>query len=696
MVEHIQTELPFWLASIGLMLAIFLSFWSYSGKRNRELFSVGLRFFLGFLRGLGFFILFILFIGLYWKKQSSVNEKPLYVIAIDNSKSIIAGNDSLERINELKLIINAVSEEIGDKFDIKKIKFGEDVSLLNDLDFSDKSTNFGKLFKYLRSSFYTQPVSELLLITDGISTTGQSFISSNSLWPHPMSVIGLGDTTESVDLRIEDVIVNDLVYLNSRFPIDIIVQAEKSQQNLATLELSVSGKLLADTVIVLDRFDGKGQVSLIVEASELGNQVYEISLAPLDNEQNLYNNTRKIAIEVVDQKHQAILIFQSPNPDIRIIEETLTESGNYDLTIWPVDLGVPNFNDYQVAIVYQLPGSGSNEDAIITKLIQSELNTLIITGPKTSLTKLGSHYDVIAFPNDRKLNEDFSGKINEQFDLFLLPENLSEFLSEMPPLRAPLTGIELNGQATVLLRQTIKGVELSDPLVWFMRNGNAKIGFWWGEGLWRWNLFEYLSYGDHFYTKSLVSAVINFLAVDELEDPLKIDVPGSISSFEKLVFKARLYNESFEMINTPDLYIDLAFPDGTKRKLEFRKLDGKYWLDIDQLIPGQIEYKCYTHISNQEYSKSGVIQVLETALENLDTRARFDDLRTFANQKGGEFFTLDQQSELLTYIGKLDTDQSSLYNENRWVNLLNWNYLLFIIVFIFGMEWILRRRSGTR
>lgn len=696
MTQQIQTELPVWLASIGLMLAILLSLWSYSGKRNRELFSKTLRVSLAVLRGLGFFLVFILFIGFLWKKQSTVHPKPIYVIAVDNSESMLVGKDSLKRISDMNAFLESAQVELEQRFIVQSYAFGTDVSTAANFSFTDQSTNFGKLFSHLRASYYTKSVKELLLITDGISTAGSGLMSSESLWPFPVSVMAIGDTTETVDLRIEEVLVNDLVYQNSKFPVDVLFHADKSNQEQVRLTFSKADQVIIDTLVFLDPIDGKGRVTLMIEASDLGNQVYELSLAPLTNEINLFNNKRTIAIEVVKQKHQALLLYYSPNPDIRIIEETLSESGRFELTTWSLDRGEPEFDDYQVAIVYLLPSIQTNDDAILSRLKQSGINTLFIVGPGTSLPELENHFDIISFPDDRRSGENFSGIYNEQFNLFLLPDNLSGFLSEMPPLRAPLTGISLNSQSSVLLYQQIKGVDLHDPLIWFMRNGNSKIGFWWGEGLWRWNMFEYLTFGDTFYTKSMILAIVNYLTVNDIDDPLKIDVQSSVSSFESLVWKAKLFNESFELINYPDLYLDLILPDGEIRKMEFRKLGGKYRLELNHLMPGQYVYHCYTQISNKEIRKSGVVQVLETPLENLDIQARYSDLSQLANSKGGEFFTEFQKSELLYYLGHLEGDNVPSFIESRWVNLLNWRYLLFIIVFLFSLEWILRRRSGTR
>jgi len=694
--QQIQTELPLWLASIGLILAIFLSIWSYSGKRNRELFTKTLRASLAVLRGLGFFIVFILFIGFLWKKQATVNPKPVYLIAVDNSKSILFGKDSSKQLSELNAFLESADDVLNDRFIVQHYIFGTDINREERPSFNEQSTNFGKLFTNLRDNYYTEAVRELLLITDGISTAGASLMSSQSEWPFPVSVMAVGDTSESVDLRFEDILVNDLVYQNSKFPVDVLLQADQSNQKQVELRFTKGDEVIIDTLINLDPVDGKGRVSLMVEAPDLGSQVYELSLVPLVNESNLFNNKRTIAIEVVKQKHQAILIYYSPNPDIRVIEEILTESGRFDLTTWQIDQGEPDFNNYQVAIVYQLPSMHANENAIFSRLIQSGINSLFIVGPETSLPELENHFDIISFPNDNKFNENFDARLNEQFNLFLLNGDLNAYLLKMPPLRAPFSGISLKSQSSVLLYQQINGIDMNAPLIWFMENGKSKIGFWWGEGLWRWDMFEYLTFGDDYYTRSIISSIVNYLIISDIDDPLKVDVPVSISNFESLTWKAKLYNESFELITYPDLYLDLFSPDGTIRKMEFRKLDGEYWLELDHLKPGQYAYQCHTMVLNKEIQKSGIVQVLETPLENLDTQARFSDLRQLADIKRGKFFSENQKSELLKYLGRVEGENIPAYRESRWVNLLNWRYLLFIIVLLFSMEWILRRWSGTR
>ncbi len=696
MTEQIQTDFPIWLVSIGLILAIFLSLWSYSGNRNEDLFTNSRRYLLIVLRGLGFFLVFVLFIGFLWKKQSTVKQKPIYVIAVDNSQSMLIGQDSMNLVTNVNDLIKSVNEKLGDRFEVHKLEFGTQVSAHEELSFSEQTTNFGLLFSHLNNTYFKQAVKELLLITDGISTAGQNLKGAQSKWPFPISVLAVGDSSKSIDLRIGEVLVNDLVYLNSMFSIDVVVQAEESNQEQVSIELRHHDEFVADTMINLDPVDGKGRTSFLVEATEIGNQVYTLAVEPLSNEVNEYNNSKTIALEVIEQKHQAIILYHTANPDIRFFEETLEESGKFDLTSWPISKGMPDFDAYQLAIVYQLPTNQVNDEAIFAGLIQSGINALMVVGPETSLIELEQHLDIISFPANRQVGEDFGGRLNEQFNLFIFPDNLSEFLSEMPPLRAPLSGISMKTPSSNFVTQIIKDIDLNVPLIWFARNGSSKLCFWWGEGLWRWNMYEYLKFGEHYFTRNMTSSILNYLTINDITDPLKIDVPGSISSFEKLTWKASLYNESFEMINYPDLFMDLILPDGETRKLEFRKLDGKYWLDQDQLIPGQYIYHCYTTLSNTEIRKSGVVQVLETALENLDSQARFSDLQIVSKQKGGRFFPLSQKSDFIDSLDEVEAGETASFKESQWVNLLNWQLFLFFIIILFSLEWLLRRWSGTR
>ena len=222
MIEQIQTELPIWLAPIGLVLAIFLSWLSYSGPRSKELFSLTWRWILGSIRAVAFFLVILLLIGVLWKIERSIEEKPQLLIAVDQSLSINSFLDSLQ----IDKTLTTLSEQIDDQYIVVSYGFGETVvDYESDRD-AFETTNFTTLFSYLNRVYANQAVDELLLISDGIYTAGADPALAAEAFPYPVSVWALGDTTRYPDIRITGVQANDVVYADSPFPVEILIASD--------------------------------------------------------------------------------------------------------------------------------------------------------------------------------------------------------------------------------------------------------------------------------------------------------------------------------------------------------------------------------------------------------------------------------------------------------------------------------------
>ena len=326
MIEQIQTELPIWLASLGLMLAIFLSLFSYSGKKARELFTLPKRVLLGLLRGITVFLIFILFMGFLWKSRTEIREKPIALVALDNSSSMVSTADSLlvkASVNKLLGDLQALAD---DELELKIYSFGNSIGSGVNPDFQDKQTNFGQLFDHLTTTYLHRPVQELLIISDGIYTSGPDPSTAARKFPFPVSVWAVGDSVPMPDLKITGVRVNDVVYANTKFPVDIKVEGIDLDQYQVRLSLSSEGQALVDTIMSVDPIDGIGNVSLHIDFSKIGNHVFDVSVEPFANESNLHNNKRSYAVEVIDEKIKVILLYHNPHPDVRVIKSNLEKT----------------------------------------------------------------------------------------------------------------------------------------------------------------------------------------------------------------------------------------------------------------------------------------------------------------------------------------------------------------------------------
>ena len=114
----------------------------------------------GILRFLSVFGLLLLLVNPKWTQVSYYNEKPSLAIAVDNSKSVAhLGYDS--QVGEVVKRFRE-SELLNDNFDVQLFKFGDELRLLDSLDYTDKQTNLANAFHSLQPLYkncllYTSP-----------------------------------------------------------------------------------------------------------------------------------------------------------------------------------------------------------------------------------------------------------------------------------------------------------------------------------------------------------------------------------------------------------------------------------------------------------------------------------------------------------------------------------------------------------
>jgi hypothetical protein len=127
----------------------------------------------------------------------------------------------------------------------------------------------------------------IVLISDGIYNTGTSPLYSPGRVP--ISTIGVGDTTNRVDLVLKNVAYNKITYQGNKFPVraEVIVQELPNQK--VTISVLKNGKVLST------QQKDSGTNSFLgfdfsIEALEKGIQRLDVVVEPVRGEASLKNN----------------------------------------------------------------------------------------------------------------------------------------------------------------------------------------------------------------------------------------------------------------------------------------------------------------------------------------------------------------------------------------------------------------------
>ena len=124
------------------------------------------------LRFLSVTIISFLLLDVFIKHSINETEKPIIIIAQDNSTSIIAGKDSLDiktnYINSLADFTKAIKE----KYDVKLYQFDSESKPSETFDFKGKETDISNVINDIENNYSNSNIGAIILATDGIYNKG--------------------------------------------------------------------------------------------------------------------------------------------------------------------------------------------------------------------------------------------------------------------------------------------------------------------------------------------------------------------------------------------------------------------------------------------------------------------------------------------------------------------------------------------
>ena len=92
--------------------------------------------------------------------------------------------------------------------------------------------------------------------------------------------------------------------------------------------------------------------------------------------------------------------------------------------------------------------------------------------------------------------------------------------------------------------------------------------------------------------------------------------------------EAQLYNESYELINEPDVSIILKNQNGEEFPQAFNKTSNAYILKTDKLPVGNYSYTASTVWQGKKYNAGGAFTIQPLQLENMETTSQPSGIET--------------------------------------------------------------------
>lgn len=694
----VTTEYSLWLALICLLLAAAGSWFLYrnnkldlSGKRGKYVLWM-----LHAFRFLSLFIISFLLLGPLLKVILRNTEKPVLLFAVDQSASIVSTKDSAFYRTAFMKEMQDLKQDLSDDYEVVWWNFGKEITNENTTAFDQKQTNIANVLSEARNTYNGQNLGAVVLVSDGIYNDGSNPLYETRNISSPVYTIALGDTNQRKDLLVKNVRHNQVVYSGNIFPLQIDVAAFGCANSNTQLSVSHKGKTLITQNIGINSNQYFKTLQVDLEAKESGTQHYTVNLSRLTNEATYVNNTFDVFVNVVNGKQKVLILANTPHPDLGAYEKAIGANENYEVKTHLVtqDQAQPDIAQYNLVVLHQLPGWKGEGLSIIRQIKEKQVPMLIVLGTQTGLNYLSQLDQTVSVSAARASVNDAQAVFNPNFSLFTLTDEEVAHIQKFPPLLSPFGNYRINTEADILLKQQIGYVKTDYPLIVFGKGAGSKAAWICGEGFWKWRLADY-ELSKQQTTQTLAGKMVQFLAAKKDQSLFRITSKKRFDENERIVMDAEVYNESYELINTPEVSITIESAGKRSFNYTFSKKGKAYTLDAGILAPGTYTYVAKATIGSKLVQQKGSFTVVPLQVEYIQTVADHQLLNELSSRTNGAMFYPNQLAELKNALQQNETIKPVIYKKEELKSWINLKWLFVFIVAMMSVEWFVRKWNGS-
>ena len=653
---------------------------------------------LGLLRFVSTSLLCLLLLSPLLRSEQTERRKPVVVMAQDASQSVAMG---MKDTAAFQAAWAALREQLAEQYEVQNLRFGEKIEPTAEVAFGDRKTNITEALQHVYDLYSNQNLGAVILASDGIYNQGANPVYADIKLNAPLFTVALGDTTRKKDLNLSRVFHNRLVYLGDKFSIQADLSALRAAGSSTVLTVSkIDGKSsreLTRETIAIDKNDYFSTRELLLDADKAGVQRYRISVSSLAGEVTLANNSREIFVEVLDARQKILLLANAPHPDISAIRQSLSEGLNNEVTIAYADNFTGEIKAFDLIILHQLPSLRHDISNLSKQLILQRKPVWFILGEQTQLPRFNQAQSMLSVMARNQSVNETQATVAPDFSLFTLDEPLRRFLPNLPPLYAPFGEYTAGANTSTLLYQRIGKVDTRYPLLVFGEQQGVRTAVLTATGIWQWRLFDFLDSENHSRLDQLIGKTVQYLSVKDDKRRFRVLLPKNLfDETEAVTFDAELYNQSYELINSPDANLIVThLGDGKEYNFTFNRSGRAYALSAGILPVGSYRFRASVNTGAEKLDFEGQFSVQPIQLEQFITTADHSMLQLLSENYGGRRLSVEQLGQLPDWLAKESTLKPIIYSTITTRSVIHLKWIFFLILLLLSVEWFSRRYFGA-
>jgi uncharacterized membrane protein len=740
--------LPVWqLVLVGLLLGAYLGYQIWALRRKAAtwvaLVVTGLR--------LLAFALIIAFLTNPTVLLQTLQKIPIpLAVLVDSSESMalpaadVGEGSRLQQGKDVLLRGNRpLLEALARDFDMRLYRFDERARAIGrdelaSLNPDGRATDIMQGLLDVQQEYRDTPLAGMLVMSDGIVTAGSVGVDAAKQGGMPVVTIGLGDPERYRDIQITGVEAPNFAFLHSAVDIEVTVKSWGYKGQVIPLVLKQEGRILSTTSLVLDADRTTRRATFTMTPKEVGRYRLSIETPVQVGELLRTNNQRDFQLQVRRDKIRVLVVSGRPSWNYRFLRRALKSDPSVDLISFII-LRTPtdavNVPDDQLSLI-PFPTNRlfteelGNFDLLIfdnfsyllyfPMLYLENIRKFVAEGGAFAMFGGDQSFDLGGFTNTPieeilpiSLERLGQGYVYGRVKMELTPEGLQHPITklapnaedtqriwqEMPPLRGFNRARRPKPEA-VTLGVTGDGQFNRLPLMAAMQYGEGRTLAFLSDQLWRWNFEMVGTQGGNHHYLGMVHQMVRWLVKEPGLRPVQLfSDKDSYQLGESVALRVKVLDHDFSPASGAVLNLVVRDPHGQSIRINTLPTEepGEFQAALKAENRGAFRVEVDARLADRHLGQDVLIyEVTSSTAESLHGAPDHETLRQLAGASGGRFFAASEVDAdfgaVLRDILKRDLQYKIV--EERALHLRHTPSAFLILVGLFGIEWLLRRRAG--
>lgn len=640
------------------------------------------------------FFLSLLLLGPLLRQLFNTYEQPAVVLAIDNSGSIseIESPEFLQDLSRQMTDLKNKLENRNFSVEVRLLSGEKGLSSIDTIPYSYPKTNLNEFLRNIENDYESRNLAEVVLVSDGIFNQGAN--PAYRPFRFRVNTLGIGDTTEKADLILNNLLYNRLAYQGNKFPIVAEIFCMGYAGETIEMELLHKGKVVESRQVVAGSNHQYLEEQFLVEANETGYQQYRVALKPKNGELSVNNNHKDAFVDVIEGREKVLIAAPAPHPDIKALRLAIEKNQNYEVKTWIAGIDQTPEDKFDVYILHQLPNLRNTHRELVDKIAREELPVWYILGNQTSIPQFNAQNSLVEIRLINARKDNVFSFLNPSFNAFNYAVTNDAKIRRYPPVSVPFADFALAPQAHIALYQKVGSIETEKPL-WVLGEGKSKTAILLGSGVWQWRIAEYAQHENTESFDELVSKTIQYLsAKDDKRKFRTYPVKSEFYDNEPVILETEAYNDIYERIYGQTVELKVSDENGNTAGYSYVTSEANSQYKITNLSQGIYHFEASTIINGKKEVSAGVFAVKEMQIEDTRLTADHQLLRNLARENGGRFYHRNDLESLADDLTTLKA-QSVIHTQEDYLSIINFQWLFFLLIVLFSVEWFLRKYHGS-